>query len=162
GRLTPSKRLEASFDEIYADEVDEKYNIDTVERKLFVIGSEAFVVVSHEFYFVYALINDKLLLLHTDHDHTIVDVSRQIDASMLYSEELALHVASPVRWDSDHVIVMDDEVKEVALELVRNDALDKVSIGLDFFDASINRVAAWTIGTRNMIKALLYAMLSPN
>lgn len=81
---------------------------------------------------------------------------------LLYSDKLALHVSRPVRWDSDHVVILDDELREIGLEIVRNGALDKVSIGLDFFDASINRVAAWTIGTRNMIKALLYAMLTPN
>src|SRR5699024_2154160 len=161
-RLTPRKRLKDSLDEIFADEIDEKYNLDSVESKLFCIGSEAYVVGSHEFYFGYALKNDKLCLLDTGHYHPTEVVSNKISAMMLYSDKLALHVSRPVRWDSDHVIVMDDELKEVALELVRNDALDKVSIGLDFFDASINRVAAWTIGTRNMIKALLYAMLSPN
>lgn len=161
-RLTPRKRLKDSLDEIYADKIDEKYNVDAVESKLFGIGSEAYVVGSHEFYFGYALKNDKLCLLDTGHYHPTEVVSNKISAMMLYSDKLALHVSRPVRWDSDHVIVMDDELKEVALELVRNDALDKVSIGLDFFDASINRVAAWTIGTRNMVKALLYAMLSPN
>src|SRR5690625_3338557 len=81
---------------------------------------------------------------------------------LLYSEKLALHVSRPVRWDSDHVIILDDELKEIGIEIVRNDALDRVLIGLDFFDASINRVAAWVIGTRNMIKSILYALLLPN
>lgn len=161
-RLTPRKRLKNSLDKIYKVEIDEKYNVDALESKLFGIGSEAYVVGSHEFYLGYALKNNKLCLLDTGHYHPTEMVSNKISALMLYSEKLALHVSRPVRWDSDHVIVMDDELKEVALEIVRNDALDKVSIGLDFFDASINRIAAWTIGTRNMIKALLYAMLSPN
>lgn len=89
-------------------------------------------------------------------------VSNKISSMLLYSDKLALHVSRPVRWDSDHVVTLDDELKEISLEIVRNNALDKVMIGLDFFDASINRVAAWTIGTRNMIKSLLYAMLVPN
>ncbi|MBP1969239.1 L-rhamnose isomerase [Virgibacillus natechei] len=161
-RLTPRKRLKESLDEIYAVEIDEKYNEDAVESKLFGIGSEAYVVGSHEFYMGYALKNNKLCLLDTGHYHPTEVVSNKISAMLLYSDKLALHVSRPVRWDSDHVVILDDELREIGLEIVRNDALDKVSIGLDFFDASINRVAAWTIGTRNMIKSLLYAMLTPN
>ena len=161
-RLTPRKRLKDSLDEIYAVEIDEKYNLDAVESKLFGIGSEAYVVGSHEFYMGYALKNNKLCLLDTGHYHPTEVVSNKISAMLLYSEKIALHVSRPVRWDSDHVIIFDDELREIGLEIVRNDALDKVMIGLDFFDASINRVAAWTIGTRNMIKSLLYALLVPN
>ncbi|MBW8349200.1 L-rhamnose isomerase [Bacillus sp. IITD106] len=161
-RLTPRKRLKDSLDEIFAADVDEGHNIDAVESKLFGIGSEAFVVGSHEFYLGYALKNNKLCLLDTGHFHPTETVSNKISAMLLFSDKLALHVSRPVRWDSDHVVVLDDELREIALEIVRNDALDKVMIGLDFFDASINRVAAWTIGTRNMIKALLYALLTPN
>jgi L-rhamnose isomerase len=161
-RLTPRKRLKESLDEIFAVEVDETFNIDAVESKLFGIGSESFVVGSHEFYLSYALKNNKLCLLDTGHYHPTEMVSNKISAMLLFSEKVALHVSRPVRWDSDHVVTFDDELKEIALEVVRNDALDKVMIGLDFFDASINRVAAWTIGTRNMIKALLFAMLMPN
>lgn len=161
-RLTPRKRLKESLDEIFAVETDEKYNVDSIESKLFGIGSEAFVVGSHEFYLSYALKNDKLYLLDTGHFHPTEVVSDKISAILLYSDQLALHVSRPIRWDSDHVVVFDDELREIGLELVRNDALDKVRIGLDFFDASINRIAAWTIGTRNMIKALLYALLMPN
>ena len=161
-RLTPRKRLKESLDEIFAVEIDEKYNVDAVESKLFGIGSEAYVVGSHEFYFGYALKNNKLCLLDTGHYHPTEVVSNKISAMLLYSDKIALHVSRPVRWDSDHVIVLDDELREIGLEIVRNDALDKVMIGLDFFDASINRVAAWTIGTRNMIKSLLYALLVPN
>lgn len=161
-RLTPRKRLKESLDEIFAAEVDEQLNIDAVESKLFGIGSEAFVVGSHEFYMNYASKNNKLCLLDTGHYHPTEMVSNKISAMLLFNEKLALHVSRPVRWDSDHVVTFDDELKEIALEIVRNDALDQVMIGLDFFDASINRVAAWTIGTRNMIKALLYGMLMPN
>ncbi|MFP3322690.1 L-rhamnose isomerase [Planococcus sp. SIMBA_160] len=161
-RLTPRKRLKESLDEIFAAKVDEQLNIDAVESKLFGIGSEAFVVGSHEFYMNYASRNNKLCLLDTGHYHPTEMVSNKISAMLLFNEKLALHVSRPVRWDSDHVVTFDDELKEIALEIVRNDALDQVMIGLDFFDASINRVAAWTIGTRNMIKALLYGMLMPN
>ncbi|QGH34686.1 L-rhamnose isomerase [Gracilibacillus salitolerans] len=161
-RLTPRKRLKDSLDEIFAADVDESLNIDAVESKLFGIGSEAYVVGSHEFYMGYALKNNKLCLLDSGHYHPTEVVSNKISAMLLFSDRLALHVSRPVRWDSDHVIVLDDELREIGLEIVRNDALDKVMIGLDFFDASINRVAAWTIGTRNMIKSLLYALLLPN
>jgi L-rhamnose isomerase len=161
-RLTPRVRLKESLDKIFAEEIDEQYNIDAVESKLFGIGSESYVVGSHEFYLGYALKNNKLCLLDTGHYHPTEMVSNKISAMLLYSDKLALHVSRPVRWDSDHVVTLDDELKEIALEIVRNDALDKVMIGLDFFDASINRVAAWTIGTRNMIKSLLNAMLVPN
>ncbi|MEW9050810.1 MAG: L-rhamnose isomerase [Neobacillus sp.] len=161
-RLTPRKRLKESLDKIFAVEVDEKYNLDAVESKLFGIGSEAYVVGSHEFYLNYAAKNNKLCLLDTGHYHPTEMVSNKISSMLLFSEKVALHVSRPVRWDSDHVVILDDELKEIAYEIVRNDALDRVIIGLDFFDASINRVAAWTIGTRNMVKALLYAMLTPN
>ncbi|MBD1382896.1 L-rhamnose isomerase [Metabacillus arenae] len=161
-RLTPRVRLKESLDKIFEEEIDEQYNIDAVESKLFGIGSESYVVGSHEFYLGYALTNNKLCLLDTGHYHPTEMVSNKISSMLLYSDKLALHVSRPVRWDSDHVVTLDDELKEIALEIVRNEALDKVMIGLDFFDASINRVAAWTIGTRNMIKSLLYAMLVPN
>ncbi|MFB3159738.1 L-rhamnose isomerase [Neobacillus sp. 179-J 1A1 HS] len=161
-RLTPRKRLKESLDKIFAVETDKKYNLDAVESKVFGIGSESYVVGSHEFYLNYAMKNDKLCLLDTGHYHPTETVSNKISSMLLFSEKLALHVSRPVRWDSDHVVILDDELKEIALEIVRNDALNRVIIGLDFFDASINRVAAWTIGTRNMIKALLYAMLVPN
>ncbi|MCM2533374.1 L-rhamnose isomerase [Neobacillus pocheonensis] len=161
-RLTPRKRLKDSLDKIFAVETDENYNLDAVESKLFGIGSEAYVVGSHEFYLNYAMKNNKLCLLDTGHYHPTETVSNKISSMLLFSEKVALHVSRPVRWDSDHVVILDDELKEIAVEIVRNDALNRVIIGLDFFDASINRVAAWTIGTRNMIKALLTAMLIPN
>ncbi|QOV12894.1 L-rhamnose isomerase [Viridibacillus arvi] len=161
-RLTPRKRLKESLDAIYAEEISEKYLIDAVESKVFGIGSESYVVGSHEFYMGYALTNNKTYLMDTGHYHPTETVSNKISSMLLFSDKLALHVSRPVRWDSDHVVILDDELKEIAIEIVRNDALDKVAIGLDFFDASINRVAAWTIGTRNMIKALLYALLMPH
>ncbi|MFJ7509684.1 L-rhamnose isomerase [Peribacillus simplex] len=161
-RLTPRKRLKESLDRIYTAEVDETCNWDAVESKVFGIGSESYVVGSHEFYLGYALKNNKICLVDTGHYHPTETVSNKISSMLLYSDKLALHVSRPVRWDSDHVVILDDELREIALEIVRNDALNQVIIGLDFFDASINRVAAWTIGTRNMIKALLYALLVPN
>ncbi|TVX81166.1 L-rhamnose isomerase [Peribacillus simplex] len=161
-RLTPRKRLKESLDRIFTAEVDETCNWDAVESKVFGIGSESYVVGSHEFYLGYALKNNKICLVDTGHYHPTETVSNKISSMLLYSDKLALHVSRPVRWDSDHVVILDDELREVALEIVRNDALNQVIIGLDFFDASINRVAAWTIGTRNMIKALLYALLVPN
>ncbi|TKC19145.1 L-rhamnose isomerase [Robertmurraya kyonggiensis] len=161
-RLTPRVRLKDSLDQIFADAVDEKYNLDAVESKVFGIGSESYVVGSHEFYIGYALKNNKLCLLDTGHYHPTETVSNKISSLLLYSEKIALHVSRPVRWDSDHVVILDDELREIALEIVRNEALNRVIIGLDFFDASINRVAAWIIGTRNMLKALLYALLTPN
>ncbi|AMQ20567.1 L-rhamnose isomerase [Geobacillus sp. JS12] len=161
-RLTPRERLKESLDEIFAEPINEAYNLDSVESKLFGIGSEAYVVGSHEFYLGYALTRNKIYLLDTGHFHPTETISNKISALLLYLDKLALHVSRPVRWDSDHVVILDDELKEIALEVVRNKALDRVMIGLDFFDASINRVAAWVIGTRNMIKALLYALLLPH
>src|SRR5699024_7903541 len=161
-RLTPRKRLKESLDEIFEENIDENHNLDSIESKLFGIGSEAYVVGSHEFYLGYALKNDKLCMMDIGHYHPTEVVSNKISAMLLYTDQLALHVSRPVRWDSDHVVILDDELREIGLELVRNDALNKVLIGLDFFDASINRIAAWVIGTRNMIKSLLYALLTPN
>ncbi|GGH77293.1 L-rhamnose isomerase [Pullulanibacillus pueri] len=161
-RLTPRQRLKDSLDRIFEEEIDPNYNLDSVESKLFGLGSEAYVVGSHEFYLSYALKNNKLCLLDTGHFHPTEAVSNKISAMLMFTDQLALHVSRPVRWDSDHVVLLDDELREIAHEIVRNGALDRVKIGLDFFDASINRVAAWTIGTRNMIKALLYALLVPS
>ncbi|MFJ6411605.1 L-rhamnose isomerase [Terribacillus saccharophilus] len=161
-RLTPRERLKRSLDQIFAVEIDEKYNIDAVESKLFGIGSESYVVGSHEFYMGYALTRGKHLLMDTGHYHPTEMVSNKLSGTLPFTEKIALHVSRPVRWDSDHVVTFDDELKEIAHELVRNDTLDKIRIGLDFFDASINRVAAWVIGTRNMQKALLYALLTPH
>jgi len=161
-RLTPRQRLKESLDEIFAVPVDEKYNLDSLESKLFGIGSESFVVGSHEFYLGYALKNQKVCLLDTGHFHPTESVADKISSLLLFTDKIALHVSRPVRWDSDHVVILNDELLEIAKEIVRNDALNKVRIGLDFFDASINRIAAWVIGTRSMIKALLYAMLAPN
>ena len=161
-RLTPRQRLKDSLNQIFQVEINQEYNVDAVESKLFGIGSESYVVGSHEFYLGYALKNNKVCLLDTGHFHPTETVSNKISSLLLYSEKLALHVSRPVRWDSDHVVILDDELREIAMEIIRCNALDRVKIGLDYFDASINRVAAWVIGTRNMIKALLYSMLLPH
>lgn len=131
-RLTPRKRLKESLDRIFAEEINEQHNLDSVESKLFGLGSESYVVGSHEFYFAYALTNHKLCLLDTGHYHPTETVSNKISSMLLYTDKLALHVSRPVRWDSDHVVVLDDELREIALEIVRNQALEKVAIGLDF------------------------------
>ncbi|MBU3114058.1 L-rhamnose isomerase [Clostridium lacusfryxellense] len=161
-RMGPRKRLKESLDEILTQKIDKKYNLDCVESKVFGLGAEAYTVGSSEFYISYAARNDIMSLMDTGHYHPTEVVSDKLSAMLLFNDKVALHVSRPVRWDSDHVILLDDEIKELAKEIVRNDALDRVIIGLDFFDASINRIAAWTIGTRNMIKALLSAMLTPN
>ncbi|GFP74862.1 L-rhamnose isomerase [Clostridium fungisolvens] len=161
-RLGPRKRLKDSLDQIFAEKIDSNYNLDAVESKVFGIGAESYTVGSSEFYINYAAKNGILSLLDTGHYHPTEVVSDKISSMLLFSEKVALHVSRPVRWDSDHVVILDDELKEIAKEIVRNDALDRVIIGLDFFDASINRIAAWVIGTRNMLKALLSAMLTPH
>ncbi len=160
-RKGPRERLAASLDAIFAESIDPKFNLDAVEAKLFGIGSESYVVGSHEFYLGYAIKNGTLLCLDAGHFHPTEVISDKISSVMLWVDELLLHVSRGVRWDSDHVVVLSDELRAIAQELVRGDFLDRTHIGLDFFDASINRVAAWVIGTRCMIKALLMAMLEP-
>ena len=161
-RIGPRRRLKESLDEILSVKYDKKYLIDTVESKVFGIGLEAYTVGSHEFYLNYAAKNDCLCLLDNGHYHPTEMVSDKIPSMLLFADKVALHVTRPIRWDSDHVVIFDDELKEIAKEIVRCDALDKVLIGLDYFDASLNRIAAWVIGARNMRKALLYAMLIPH
>ena len=160
-RKTPRRRLAESLDAIFAEAIDPKYNRDAVEGKLFGIGSESYVVGSHEFYLGYALTRRKLLCLDAGHYHPTEVVSDKISAVLQHLDEILLHVSRGVRWDSDHVVILSDELEAIAQELVRGDYLGRVHIGLDFFDASINRVAAWVIGTRSMLKALLLALLEP-
>ncbi len=160
-RLTPRLRLKDSLDELFSEEIDNKFNLDAVESKLFGIGSESYVVGSHEFYMGYAIQNKKLLCLDAGHFHPTESISDKISSVLTYVDEILLHVSRGIRWDSDHVIILNDELLAIAHELVRGDFLNRVHIGLDFFDASINRVAAWIIGTRAMIKSLLYALLEP-
>jgi L-rhamnose isomerase len=161
-RAGPRKRLADALDAIFAEPIDPAFNRDAVEGKLFGLGSEAYVAGSHEFYFGYAVSRRKLLCLDTGHYHPTEIVSDKISAVLMYLDEILLHVSRGVRWDSDHVVILSDELMAIAQELVRGDYLGRVHIGLDFFDASINRVAAWVIGSRCMIKALLLAFLEPS
>jgi L-rhamnose isomerase len=149
------------LDRIFAEEMDRRHNLDSVESKLFGIGSESCVVGSHEFYLGYAVANNVLLCLDAGHYHPTEVISDKISSALTFLDEILLHVSRPVRWDSDHVVILNDELRAIAEEIVRHDFLDRVHIGLDFFDASINRVAAWVIGARAMIKALLIALLEP-
>lgn len=161
-RIGPRARLKEALDEILSVPYERKNVADSVEGKVFGIGVESYTVGSHEFYMNYAAKKGIMCLLDTGHYHPTEIVSDKISSMLLFNDSLALHVSRPVRWDSDHVIKLDDELKELATELVRCQALDRVFIGLDFFDASINRIAAWVIGMRNMQKALLYGLLTPN
>ena len=160
-RLGPRQRLKESLDEILKDGYDKKYMDVSVESKVFGIGVESYTVGSNEFYLSYAMKNDILCLLDTGHFHPTENVADKISSLILFSDKLAFHVSRPVRWDSDHVLKLDDNLQEVCDELVKCDILDKTYIGLDYFDASINRVAALIIGARNMQKGLLRAMLTP-
>ena len=161
-RLGPRQRLKDSLDEIFKEKIDKRYLIDTVESKVFGIGVESYTVGSHEFYMNYAAKNDVVCLLDNGHFHPTEVVSDKIPSMLLFSDKVALHITRGVRWDSDHVVLFDDETKEIAKEIVRCNALDRVLIGLDYFDANINRIAAWVTGVRNMQKALLFALLMPN
>jgi L-rhamnose isomerase len=160
-RATPRRWLAESLDAIFAEPISETLQRDAVEGKLFGLGSESYVVGSHEFYYGYALSRKKLLCLDTGHYHPTEVVSDKLSAVLAHLQEILLHVSRGVRWDSDHVVILSDELIALAQELVRNDYLGRVHIGLDFFDASINRVAAWVVGTRSMLKALLIALLEP-
>lgn len=161
-RLGPRLRLRESLDALLAAPLDPAHNRDAVEAKLFGLGSESYVVGSHEFYLGYALGRPgTLLCLDSGHFHPTEVISDKISAVLLFLDELLLHVSRGVRWDSDHVVTLSDELQAIAQELVRGEFLGRVHIGLDFFDASINRVAAWTIGARNAQRALLMALLEP-
>lgn len=161
-RIGPRRRLKQSLDEIFSVKYDPAYIVDSVESKVFGIGVEACTVGSHEFYMNYAAKNNLLCLLDNGHFHPTEAVSDKIPSMLLFADQIALHVTRPMRWDSDHVVLLDDELKNIAAEIVRCDALERVLIGLDYFDASVNRVAAWVVGTRNMYKALLDALLTPH
>ena len=160
-RLSPRKRLRDSLDEIFAEDFDRTCLRDSVESKLFGIGSESYVVGSHEFYLSYAVANNKLLCLDTGHFHPTEVVSDKISSVLCFLKEILLHVSRGVRWDSDHVVILSDELLAIAQEIVRGGFLNRVHIGLDFFDAGINRVAAWVIGTRCVLRTLLEALLEP-
>ena len=162
-KLAPRLRLKDSLDQIFEKPIDRKYNIDSVESKLFGIGSESYVPGSHEFYTNYVMTSGKCIIcMDTGHFHPTEMVSAKLSSYLAFNQEIMLHVSRPVRWDSDHVVMFDDETKAVMEEIVRCDALDKVHIGLDYFDGSINRIAATAIGARNARKALLAALLQPS
>jgi len=160
-RTAPRQRLEESLDRIFREELDPKVHLDAVEAKLFGIGAESYTVGSFEFYMGYAVSRGKVLTLDAGHFHPTEKISEKISSVLMFCPGLLLHVSRPVRWDSDHVVILDDELQAIASEIVRSGKTDGIHIGLDYFDASINRVAAWVIGTRNMIKALLIALLEP-
>ncbi len=161
-RYGTRRRLEESLDEIFKEPVSPEYNKDAVEGKVFGIGVESFTPGSNDFYLGYAVKNQILLTLDAGHFHPTEVISDKISTALLFAPEILLHVSRPVRWDSDHVVIYDDELRAIACEILRTGEEGRVHIGLDYFDASINRIAAWVIGTRNMQKALLYAALEPS
>ena len=161
-RLVARQRLKEALDEIICMEYDKTKVLVAVESKVFGIGVESCTVGSHEFYLNYAAKNNLLCLLDAGHYHPTEVISDKLSAMLPFYDKIALHVSRPVRWDSDHVIMFNDEVQEIAKEIVVHDATKRVLIGLDYFDATINRIAAWVIGMRNMQKALLFAMLRPD
>ncbi|MFN8254412.1 MAG: L-rhamnose isomerase [Bacteroidales bacterium] len=155
------KLLKESLDEIYQVKYDPIFVKDAVESKLFGIGSEAMVVGSFEFYYAYALKNNMLICLDNGHFHPTEQVGDKISSCLLYLDELLLHVTRGIRWDSDHVVVMNEEIQLIAQEIVRNNALKRVKIGLDYFDATLNRIGAYVVGTRAAQQAFLYTLLEP-
>lgn len=160
--LGPRLRLVDSLDQIFAETLPKAFIRDAVESKLFGIGSEAYVPGSHEFYTGYVLTHPEIwLTLDAGHFHPTEVISGKISALLCFVDNLLLHVSRPVRWDSDHVVLLDDETRQIMREVVRCQALGRVAIALDYFDASINRVAAWVTGARNARKALLLALLEP-
>ena len=160
-RKTPRELLKDSLDEILAEPIDPRFNLDAVEPKLFGLGSESYVAGSHEFYLGYAVSRQVLLCLDAGHFHPTETIADKISSVLAYLPEILLHVSRGVRWDSDHVVTLTDDLHAIAQEIVRGGFLRRVHIGLDYFDASINRVAAWTIGARNAQRALLAALLEP-
>ncbi len=162
-RAAPRRRLKQSLDAILAAPLDRQHNLDAVESKLFGLGAESYTVGSHEFYLGYAASRDDLLLcLDAGHFHPTEVISDKISAVLLFVPAIVLHISRGVRWDSDHVVTLTDEVQAILREIVAGGNLERVHIGLDFFDASINRIAAWAIGTRNVMRAALLALLEPS
>ena len=160
-RAKKRDNLRESYDEIFSEKIDEKYSLDAVESKVFGMGLESCTIGSHEFYMGCAMKYGKLLTLDTGHFHPTEVVSDKISGVLEYLPGVLLHVSRPVRWDSDHVVIFDDELRTIAQEIRRGGYEDRVHIGLDFFDGSINRIACWAVGARNMQKALLWAALEP-
>jgi L-rhamnose isomerase len=160
-RRGPRERLAQSLDAIFAEAIDPALAIDAVESKLFGLGSEAYVAGSHEFYLGYAVTRQKHLCLDAGHFHPTESIADKISSVLQFVPGLLLHVSRGVRWDSDHVVILDDPTRAIFEEIVRGDFLARTRLGLDYFDASINRVAAWVIGARATLKALLAALLEP-
>jgi L-rhamnose isomerase len=160
-RKTPRERLEKALDAVFAEKLNPKHNLDAVESKLYGIGVESYTVGSHEFYLGYAVKHQKLYCLDAGHYHPTESLADKISSVLQFVPEILLHVSRGVRWDSDHVVLFDDPTRAIMEEVVRGGFLARTHIGLDYFDASINRVAAWTIGTRNALKCLLLALLEP-
>jgi L-rhamnose isomerase len=160
-RQRPREILRRSLDAIFAEEMDPRHNLDAVESKLFGLGSESYVVGSHEFYLGYAITRKVLLCLDSGHFHPTETISDKLSAVLAYLEQVLLHISRGIRWDSDHVVTLNDDLQAIMQEIIRGGYLDRVHIGLDYFDASINRVAAWTIGMRNALRAALQALLEP-
>jgi L-rhamnose isomerase len=160
-RWTPRLRLKESLDEVFKTEYSPSVMKDSLEGKLFGIGSEAYVVGSHEFYLAYALAKKKLVCLDLGHFHPTESVADKLSALLLHFDEVVLHLSRPVRWDSDHVVILDDDMKRLAEEVVVGRAVGRAHLAMDFFDASINRVGAWVVGARAVLKAFLLALLRP-
>jgi L-rhamnose isomerase len=160
-RVAPRARLAESLDTVFKKIISPKLNLDAVEPKLFGIGSESYVVGSHEFYLGYAVSRKKLLCLDAGHYHPTEGIADKISSVLQYLPEILLHVSRGVRWDSDHVVILNDDLLAIAREIVANNYQNRVHLGLDYFDASINRVAAWVLGTRNLSRALLIGLLEP-
>jgi L-rhamnose isomerase len=160
-RRGPRERLREALDEVFAEEIGPEKNLDSIEGKLFGIGAECYTVGSHEFYLAYAVRNQKMLCLDAGHYHPTESLADKLSSVFLFLDDVLLHVSRGVRWDSDHVVILNDDLQSIAQELVRGNYLERTHIGLDFFDASINRIAAWVIGTRNMIRSLCMALLEP-
>lgn len=159
--LSPRLRLVDSLNQILSEKIDPKYNVDTLESKLFGIGMEAYTVGSHEFYMGYCVKNGLVPALDAGHFHPTEVISSKISALLCFVDSVLLHVSRPVRWDSDHVVLLDDELRQIMREIVRTGATQRVYLATDYFDASINRIAALVIGARNTRKALLAAFLEP-
>jgi len=160
-RRAPRERLAQALDEVFKKPLPAKHNLDSVEPKLFGIGAESCTVGSHEFYLGYAITRRKLLCLDAGHFHPTETIADKISSVLLYLPEILLHVSRGVRWDSDHVVTFTDDLQAIAREIIANGYTARVHLGLDYFDASINRIAAWVIGARNLIRALLLALLEP-
>ena len=160
-RLEHRRLLKESLDEVLAEKIDKKYLIDCIECKLFGIGSESYVVGSHEFYMGYAVKNNMALTLDAGHFHPTEGIADKISSMLLYVPEITLHVSRPERWDSDHVVILNDALLELSQEIVRSGEMKRVNVGLDYFDASINRIGAYVVGIRSTQKAMLQALLEP-